>query len=417
MKRALTGGLIVLLVSAASWAGLASPVATAQEDWKPVPGGMAGTDPAVLVRAFPDSSAARLRLLATQIGAGDRDGALATFTWLNRHGHIFSAASRQILRDQFAIWNLAAPDLVVNAKVSATSRLYATVPAGAQLVEAVARDRRRDRLFATSVVSRQLWVRTGKGPWTTVGLPAVDSLSGLAIDHKRNLLWVASGDLGMGEGAPGAFHGLIAIDLATLKERGRIAAPVGVNPSDISIGCKGTLYASDPLGGGVYRAGPGDTALSTLIAPGTFRSPQGLTENAGCSMLYVSDYGYGLAAIVLESRRVVRVRALEGLPIPLDGIDGLWRYGRDLVAVQNGTSPRRIVRLVIGIDDTSIAHAAVLEQANPAWIEPLSGSLDGNRLLYVGNGQWDLYDKGKLLSGQAPAPTQVRILPLAKTNH
>jgi hypothetical protein len=417
MRKFLAGGLLLLFACSGLTSSPASPVLPPAWDWAPTKGGMAASDPVKLVRDFPDSSAARLRLLNSQVQAGDQQGVLQSLAWLNGHGHQFSPASRKRLRDLVEGWALPVPALAEQVPVISASRELATVPAPAQLVESVAYDRKRGRLFVSTVVSRQLWLRAGKGEWRQLPLAGVDSLSGMVIDREQDLLWLSSANLDMGTGPNGAFHGLIALDLATLKEKRRIAAPAGVNPSDIALGCNGTLYASDPLGGGVYRAAAGDTELAPLIAPGTFRSPQGLATSAGCTVLYVSDYGYGLAAIVLDTKRVLRVSATAELPIPLDGIDGLWRVGNDLIAVQNGTSPRRIVRLSIGYGGTSIFRAAILEQANPDWTEPLSGSLDGKRLVYVATGQWDRFDKGQPLSANPPGVTQLRALPLGKTNH
>ena len=42
-------------------------------------------------------------------------------------------------------------------------------------------------------------------------------------------------------------------------------------------------------------------------------------------------------------------------------------------------------------------------------------TVDGNRLLYVGTGQWDAYgDGGVPVAGTAPGPTEIRTLPLGK---
>jgi len=394
--------------------GLTAPAAV---PWKPVPPA-AKADPAELARDYPGSASVRLRLLNRQLDANDRAGAIESLNWLGAHGHIFSARSQAGLKDLMGKWNLpATPAIAAAPKVVAASSALVSVPADAQLVEAVVRDGKSGRLFATTVVSRRLLVRAPKGDWSTIDLTGADSLSGMVIDRPRRLLWVASGDLGMGKGPAGAFHGLIAIDLDSLKERRRIAAPEGVNPSDLALGCNGTIYASDPTGGGVYRAGPDQAELTPLIAPGTLRSPQGLAEVGDCSLLYVSDYSYGLALLSLRTGKVSRVEASPGLGVPLDGIDGLWWSGNSLIAVQNGTSPRRIVRLRPGVGYAQILSAELLEQANPAWSEPLSGGIDGTALIYVGNGQWDRFEGGQSNSGQPPLPTEVRLLQLRTTKH
>jgi hypothetical protein len=55
----------------------------------------------------------------------------------------------------------------------------------------------------------------------------------------------------------------------------------------------------------------------------------------------------------------------------------------------------------------------VLEHAHSVWTEPLSGSLDGDTLIFVGNGQWDRYIEGQLKPGMETLSTQIRRLPLA----
>ena len=45
----------------------------------------------------------------------------------------------------------------------------------------------------------------------------------------------------------------------------------------------------------------------------------------------------------------------------------------------------------------------------------VGGTVDGNRLLYVGTGQWDAYgDGGVPVARTAPGPTEIRTLPLGK---
>ncbi len=115
-----------------------------------------------------------------------------------------------------------------------------------------------------------------------------------------------------------------------------------------------------------------------------------------------------------------QIRDMEGLdqlardfPVILDGVDGLWRYGSELIAVQNGTSPMRISALELSEDGTRVIGHRVLEQAHSEWTEPSSGSIDGDALIYVGNGQWDRYIEGELKEGMEALPTQIRRLPLA----
>ena len=100
-------------------------------------------------------------------------------------------------------------------------------------------------------------------------------------------------------------------------------------------------------------------------------------------------------------------------PMLLDGIDGLWLHGGELIAIQNGMSPKRIIGLRLSEDGNRIVSLRVLEQANPAWTEPLGGDIHDGALYYIGNGSWDLFEEGGTLrEGAELHPTDIRRLEL-----
>jgi len=97
----------------------------------------------------------------------------------------------------------------------------------------------------------------------------------------------------------------------------------------------------------------------------------------------------------------------------LDGIDGLIRHGQDIIAIQNGTSPKRIVRLGIAWDEMSVRSLTELERANPGWGEPTLATVAGNHLLYVADAQWETYGPGGTVTGKSPPRlTPIRSLSL-----
>ena len=167
------------------------------------------------------------------------------------------------------------------------------------------------------------------------------------------------------------------------------------------------------MGGGIYKSESIGDGFEVLVPPGILRSPQGIAPSADGSRLYVSDYRYGLAIIDTETGAVSRLAADE--PMLLDGIDGLWLHEGELIAVQNGLSPMRIVALTLSEDGNRITAMRVLERANPEWTEPLGGDIFNGALYYIGNGSWDLYDDGGALKeGAQLRPTQIRRLELAE---
>lgn len=363
-----------------------------------------------LLVMFPDSASVRRRLLNAYLEAGRSTDALAEAVELVRRGYAFSPAAQEMLltlgpaEEQRSVLGLQS----THAEPIETSGLLATVPAEIHLVESVWRDPRSGDLFVTSVVSRALYVRRGEGEWEPIPLQGAGSLSGMAADPASGLLWVGSGVFDQTPEPASAFRGVIAIDPATGRETRRLAAPADASPSDMAVAGDGTVYASDPVSGAVYVGQPGGGALDVLVPPGTFRSPQGLVPwDEG---LIVSDYAYGLA-FVDRGGKAWRIGA--EAPLLLDGIDGMWRRGEKIVAVQNGARPMRIVAFTVSPDGKRARGLRVLEQAHPDWTEPVGGNISNGELVYVATGQWDRFGiGGALTDDRSPAATEIRVLSL-----
>ena len=369
---------------------------------------------------YPDSTAMRRALLKAQLDSGDADGALASLAWLKARGYAFSERTRDQIAQILAEHTAADVDAVMAVPITtiAASRAVDSVPADALLVEAAIRAPANGALYATTVLSQALFTDDAKGEWRAIHLKGVDALGGIVADAQSGLLWISSGVHDPSKVVSDRFHGVLAFDPESGKEIARIAAPHGVYPADITLGAGGVIYASDPYGGGVYWAKPGDSEMQALVPPGTFRSPQGLAEGADGDTLYVSDFGYGIAVIDLAGRSIARVELAEGLAAPLDGIDGLWRLGHRLIAIQNGLGPARIAEFQLSPNGLRIDRGRILEQAHPEWTEPLGGAIYEGELLYISNGQWGRFDQnGQPDAINPPEATQIRALPLEVSKH
>lgn len=364
-----------------------------------------------LARDFPDSASVRLRLFNAQLAAGETEGALASLAWLKVRGHVFSARAQAQIPELIGAAHAQAARalLIPAAEAIAASTVFDEVQAEAGLIETVFVAPNGMEALATSVSQRAVFARTGGEKWTAFAIPGAQALSGLAAAPDGSIGWFASANIDGSPEYPSSFTGLYGLtgDFTDLL---RIPAPQGVKVSDVTVGPDGTIYASDPEGGGIYSARRDSAQLAPLVAPGKLRSPQGLAVSADVQRLYVSDYRYGLAMIDLASGTVSRLAS--DIPVALDGIDGLWRLEDELVAVQNGTAPMRIIALRLSEDGTRITGHRVLEQAHPEWTEPLGGSIAAGTLYYVGNGQWDRFDKGQPKPDMPAIATQIRQLRL-----
>lgn len=413
-----TALLLSLAVSACAAAApsAAGPATPQAASWRPVDAStgriadIAGLES--LADAFPNSGSVRLRLLNAYLQAERTSEALEAASALARDGYSFSPAAMGLLTSLIenggeAGWlGLSEP----NGGPVENSRLLATVPAEALLVESVWRDPETGDLFVTTIVSRSLFVGRD-GAWEKLPIEGAGSLTGLAHDRADGLLWIASGVVEQTPEPETAFRGLIAIDPRTGTVKRRVAGSNGSNPSDIAVDRKGRVYASDPLSGAVYVARPAATMLETLVEPSTLRSPQGIVVLPGGDRLIVSDYRYGLAVIDTSTGEVGRIAT--DTVVLLDGIDGMWLHRDRLIGVQNGSRPTRIVELHLEDNGTEIGLAVNLEAAHPAWTEPLGGSVSNDVLVYVANGQWDRFGPGGApVDGKPPVPTEIRALDL-----
>ncbi|SNT03357.1 hypothetical protein SAMN06295912_1334 [Sphingomonas laterariae] len=295
------------------------------------------------------------------------------------------------------------------------STLEAEVPADHRIVEGIAWDGATGRLFAGTVIDGELLVSEGGG-WRGVPLDGpVGGLFGMAVDAPRRRLWITSGVAEQVARPERAFRGLIAVDLDRLAVARRVPLPAEEtgSPGDLAIGADGTVYVSNGESGAIHICAPGCAALDELVAPGRFRNPQGLALSRDGRRLYIADYGYGIAIFDLRSRHLSRLAA--AVPMMLDGIDGLMRHGDDLVAIQNGTNPRRIVRLRLARGGREVRRLDVLARSSPDWAEPTLGVIADRRLLFVADGQWERYAaRGRPINSEPARPTPIRALDLPK---
>jgi hypothetical protein len=233
------------------------------------------------------------------------------------------------------------------------------------------------------------------------------SVVGMAIDSGRRLLYVAASDLPpadnfvAGEKTPRktalcAF----ALDAVALESaRGCWLPPAGAEGArfdDVAVAADGTVYVSD--GAPAIRVlRPGAKALETFLGADAVAGPNGLALSTTEDALYVADYAMGLLRVERTSGKVEALAA-PGLP-PLVGIDGLARWRRSLIAVQNGIAPPRILRIDLE-EDGSVGAVETLERAVAAWDEPTLGVVAGGDYLYVSNSHWPRFgDDGALRPG------------------
>lgn len=384
-----------------------------------------------LAAAFPESASVQRRLLSAAVRDQDRAVARAALARLEAMGYALRPQSFDALAPLIGEAEADAARILAGelSRQAGVSLLFSTIPADHRLIEGLAWDRQARRLFASSVVDRRLIAIDAPHGSEILDVDG-GSLFGLAIDQPRRLLWIASGIVEQTPSPDTAFRGLIAVDLDSGSVVRRVSSParepvgvegdgnssmapsLGPSLSDVAVGADGTVYASDPTGGGVYRLLPDEPVIETLIAPGVLRSPQGIAVHPSGERIYVSDYGYGIALFDLVQHKIARLDAASAMM--LDGTDGLYWFNEGLVAIQNGSSPMRIVRISLDPTGKIATGLTVVEANHPAWGEPTNGQVIGNDLIYVSEPQWERFGPGGAVKGEEPLrPNRIRAAPLA----
>lgn len=247
------------------------------------------------------------------------------------------------------------------------------------------------------------------------------AIFGMAVDRKRGVLWAAEAwgeDLPGGTGA--SRTGLLKVSLADGRVLARVALPDDGGKhqfGDVVLAADGTVYATDSVGGGVWRLKSGGAVLERLVAPGAMASPQGMAICPGGKVMLVADYSTGLHRVDLSTGES---GPLEGLMAGLAGTDGLiaapgvafgLRNARPqpfaVVATQNGVSPQRVLLLRIRSDCREVEDS-VLVAANLPGLDDLTlATMHDGGVVFVGHARWA--ERGEDLKLTTPTPPPITV--------
>jgi hypothetical protein len=227
------------------------------------------------------------------------------------------------------------------------------------------------------------------------------SVMGMKVDATRRLLWgCTAGHMQMANAKPGD-DGKTAVfkyDLASGKLLRKYPVPDDGRKhwlGDLALDSHGNIYASDSLSPAVYVIRQEKDAIESFVAGSPFINPQGIVLTSDEKKLVMADYLKGLFLIDLQTKQVQAISAPTN--VTLLGIDGIYRAGHEIIGVQNGITPNRVVRMKLSDDCTKVEKFEVLEANNPLFDEPTLGVVVGDRFYFIANSQWGAIDaQGRL---------------------
>ncbi len=268
------------------------------------------------------------------------------------------------------------------------------------VTEGIAHDPVSGAFFVSSVHRRKIVRRLPDGSvsdFVSEGAEGIGAVLALAVDPVRRVLWACTAAVpqmtGWEKNLDGT-TGLSAWDLSTGRRTRNVALPRDGKPhvlNDLAISTNGDVYATDSAGSGVYRLRAGAEALETLVAPGVFRSPQGIGLSADGHHVWIAEYGEGIFRVDLESG--ARGPLSSPKDVPLSGVDGLVVHGRELLVTQNGIRPNRVARLTLDGSGRKVVRGEILEMNTPELEEPTLGVVVGDVFYCIANAQWGSFDR------------------------
>jgi len=253
--------------------------------------------------------------------------------------------------------------------------------------EGIALDPDTNRLFFGSMRSGDIYVVDAERRWSkfaSVGDIGTYSAIGMTVDSDRKILWTVGTWFFAAEGFDAEnpmASGLFGFDLTTGELRQEyLVDPSVTGLNDVAVAPNGDIYVS---GSQIHVLRNGSDKLQPLPTETESFGANGLTVDPAGTKLFISSYPVGIGVIELDTGSL---RFLDSpAERPLYGIDGLYWHEGDLVGIQNGIQPWRLLRMRLNRDVTEVTSVEVIEFANEA-LTPTTGAIDGNRIIYVGQG-------------------------------
>jgi len=289
------------------------------------------------------------------------------------------------------------------------------LPDAMLLAEDLDYDAQTRRFYVTSVRQKKI-IATDKSGGSRDFAVAPDGwpLVAIKVDARRGRVWateVAMQGLNFSAQADWGRSALLCYDLHSGKLLRRVEGPSHSGLGDMTLTPEGAVIVSDGEGGGVYRLSAADRSLQRLDG-GDFISPQTPALHPDGKHIFVPDYVRGIGVLDVATKQVSWL-ATQGR-FALDGIDGLYFNDGRLLAVQNGTSPERVMAFTLDPKLTRVLSATVIERATQSLGDPTHGVVIGGQFYYIANSGWDVIDEhGALKVGAMASAARIMRVKLA----
>ena len=354
-----------------------------------------------LIALQPDVGDLKLALATAYAQKGDKSKAYDLLLTMQKQGFGYDLADNPNFSKiaDTRVWKYVTESLAANLKPFGEGKVAFTLPAGDTLFESLAFDPKRKQFLVGSVREGKIY-RVGKdgkledfitpdaqnGLWSVYAMAADPDADALYVASTASVYFKGFGQADFGKA------GVFKFRLSTGKLLDKYLLAPDNQPrtlSSIAVGKGGLVFAADGLRNIIYRLD--GAQLKPMVENPRLTSLRGMALSDDGKTLYFADYVMGVFGVDLSAGKAFDL-AYNRNALTLGGIDGLYWYDHTLVAIENGMTPHRVIRLSLSGDGRGIVKAIPLDVANAAFGLPTYGAIDGDGLYFIANSQKNAYD-------------------------
>ncbi|HKE47500.1 MAG TPA: hypothetical protein VKB52_05510 [Rhodanobacteraceae bacterium] len=350
---------------------------------------------------LPNSGELKLALASVYAQQGDTRNTYDILLRMQMQGYGYDIGNNPAFAKvaNTKVWTTIVNNFDAAMKPFGEGKVAFSLPKGDYLFESLAYDPKRKAFLAGSVREGKVYLVGKDGSLKDFIAPGADNglwgVYAMAVDAANDALYVASTSSVYFKGFKQddfGKAGVFKFRLSSGKLLNKYLLAPDSQPrtlSSLAVGTSGQVFAADGVRNVIYRLDGG--ALKPMVENPRLTSIRGLAVSGDGKRLYFADYSLGVLGVDLGAGKGFD---LDYAPdkLVLGGVDGLYWYDDTLVVVENGMSPRRVMRLKLDKDGHKIESAMPIDVANAAFGVPTYGAVDGDALYFIANSQKNEYD-------------------------
>ncbi len=208
---------------------------------------------------------------------------------------------------------------------------------------------------------------------------------GMRVDEARQKLWVCSNSPAHDTTEFVSRVYVFSLADGGLEKKYELKGKKKHLFNDVIVASDGVAYVTDSDGGAIYVIGQSGDVLEEFVKAGEVRYPNGIALTPDETRLIVSVATR--PGLVTIDRKSGKIEVLAHEKHLLIGIDGMYRSGHKLIAVQNVTFPEAILELTCDESFARVTEVRALVSNHPAFDLPTTGVIVGNDFYFIANSQ------------------------------